>query len=278
MLIFLTLLVFIAACGQEEAKPVSTDETPEVEKTDSKPADSESEDDKSSSQKQSEWMEGQTGLEAQAEVTSIKFYKWLDESVGTETITVYAEIKNTSDTSIDAGRVNITYLDSGGGVIAVNDAQVSPRFINAGSTGYVSTEIEGSINDYEDLVDIQIEVSPEPFQDAEIVDFSTRDENLKIDTWGEESAKISVTGFFENDSDANFTEDDVSAVIVLYDAEDNFLASQTSHSDQSFSIDANDETSFEVGGGWPLPPEVGEKVDHTEVRAIGIENMDDYWW
>ncbi|HLR65699.1 MAG TPA: hypothetical protein VK105_00985, partial [Virgibacillus sp.] len=64
----------------------------------------------------------------------------------------------------------------------------------------------------------------------------------------------------------------------LYDKEDNFLAVESMYMDQEFSIDANGETSFEIGGGSPLPPEIREKVDRAEVKAIGIENMEDYWW
>lgn len=50
------------------------------------------------------------------------------------------------------------------------------------------------------------------------------------------------------------------------------------YSDQNFSLDANGETSFEIGGGSPLPSEVGENVDSVKVQAIGIEGMDNYWW
>lgn len=258
-LVFVILLAFMTACGEQDASQESSDskESAEVE------------DNEKSAEKEEK---------AEAEVTDIKYYQWLDESVDTETITVYAEIKNTSNTNIDTGRANITYLDSDGGVIAVNDSQISPRFLKEGSTGYISTEIEDGIEKYEDLDDVKIEVSPEPFQDAEIVEFTTKDEKLNVDTWGEESSKISVTGFFENESDINFTEDDTSAVIGMYDKDGNFLASESMYQGQDFSLDANGETSFEIAGGSPLPPEIGKKVDRAEVKAIGIENMDDHWW
>lgn len=75
----------------------------------------------------------------------------------------------------------------------------------------------------------------------------------------------------------NLSVEDTSAIIGLYDKDDNFLAAEGMYVDQEFSIKANDETSFEIGGGSPLPPEL-KKVDHAEVKAIGIENMDDYRW
>ena len=214
----------------------------------------------------------------EAEVKTIKYYEWLEEATGNETITVYAEIENTGDTNIDAGSAKITYLDADGGVIAVNESQISPRFIKAGSTGYVSANIEGDIDQYEDLGDVEIEVTPKPFLDAEIVEFTTKDEKLNVGIWREESAKISVTGFFENESDTNFIEDDTTAIVGLYDKDDNFLAAESMYQGQGFSLDPNGETSFEVAGGSPLPPEVGKEVDRAEVKAIGIENMEDYWW
>lgn len=235
-------------------------------------------DGKSSGEIQMENLEKQQEEEkAEAKVTDIQYYKWLDEAVDSETITVYAEIKNTGNANIDAGHAKITYLDSDGSVIAVNDAQISPRFLKGGSTGYISTEIEGGIDKYDDLDDIEIEVSPESFQDEEIVEFTTKDDNLNVDTWGQKSTKISVTGFLENESDIDFSEDDTSAIIGLYDEDGNFLAAESMYMGQEFSMDASGETSFEVGGGI-LPPEVGEKIDRAEVKAIGIENMDDYWW
>ena len=215
---------------------------------------------------------------AEAEVKAIKYYEWLEEAMDTQTITVYAEIENTGNTNIDAGWAKITYLDADGSVIAVNESQISPRFIKKGGTSYLSEEIEGDIEKYKDLDDVKIEVSPVPFLDAEIVEFTTRDEKLNIGTWGEKNAQISVTGFVENESDINFTEDDTSATIGLYDEDGEFLAAQSSSQGQGFSLDANGETSFEVAGGWPLPPEIGEKVERAEVKANGIENMDDYWW
>lgn len=217
-------------------------------------------------------------LEVDAEVTDINYYDWIDEAVDEETITVYAEVKNTNDVAISVESADVTYLDSDGGVIAVNDATVSPKFLNSGSVGYVSAEIEDDIDRFEDLNDVEIEVSPEAFDETDVVELTTKDDDLKIETWGNETSKISVTGYFENDSDVNLSEEDTNAIIGLYDEDDNFLAAEGMYVDQKFSIEANDETSFEIGGGSPLPPELKEKVDHAEVKAIGIENMDDYSW
>jgi len=255
-LIFTVLLVFIAACGNEDA---------------SSNAENNNNDD--------QYQEGVEEEKTEVEVTDVKYYKWIDEAVDSETITMYAEIKNTGDADVDAGYANLTFLDSAGNVISVQgDEQVSPRFMKKDSIGYISAEVENDIDKYDDLDKIEIEVSPEPFQDAEIVELKTKDTNLNVDNWGQEDSKISVTGFFENESNINFNEDDTSAIIGLYDKEDNFLAVESMYMDQEFSIDANGETSFEIGGGSPLPPEIREKVDRAEVKAIGIENMEDYWW
>lgn len=267
-ILFVILLVFLVACGNDKTNQPEEDEN-------------HPDDGKTSAEIQEEIMTEQEDIseeKAEVEVLDIKYYKWIDESVDEETITVYAAIKNTSNTSIDAGMVNVTYLDSNGSVISVNESQISPRFLNEGSTGYVSTEIEDDIDMFDDLDEVEVEVSPEPFQDAEIVEFTTKDEKLNVGTWGEDNSKTSVTGFLKNESDTNFAEDDTSAVIGLYDEDDNFIAAESMYQDQGFSIDANDETSFDIAGGSPLPPEIGEKVDRAEVKAIGIENMDDYWW
>lgn len=216
--------------------------------------------------------------EVEAEVKEVKYYKWLDEAVDEETITVYAEIENTNEIGISVDYVELTYLDSEGSVIAVNEAYVSPTFLNKGNIGYVATEIEDEIERFDDLEEVEINASATPADEIDIIDFKVKDDNLNVESWGQDSTKISVTGFFENESDISFDEEETEAIIGLYDEDDNFLAAEMLYSEQEFSIDANDETSFEIGGGSPLPPEVGEKIDHAEVKAVGDNSMDEDSW
>lgn len=253
--IFATILVFTVACSEQSTSQ------------------------ESNGNKESVVVQGNkdsTAEEAKAEVASVKYYKWLDEAVDSETITVYAEIKNTGDTDIYAGYAKLTFLDTNGKVISATSegGQIAPRIIKAGSVGYVSTEVHDDISKYEDLDKVEIEVSPETSQ-AEVIEFKTKDTNLNVGKWREENSKVSVTGFLENESDVDFSKDDTSAIIGLYDEDDNFLAAESMYIDQEFSIDAKGETSFEVGGGSPLPSVVGEKIKRAEVKAIGIENIDD---
>lgn len=110
----LLLTTLLAACGDDAATEENSNNPPEEEK--------------SSGEIQSENLEELE--EVNAEVTSIEYYQWLDPAIDTETITVYAEIRNTSDVPIDVVGANLTYLDTDGGVIAVNESQVRPRFLN----------------------------------------------------------------------------------------------------------------------------------------------------
>ncbi|MFD1066639.1 membrane lipoprotein lipid attachment site-containing protein [Oceanobacillus locisalsi] len=257
------LILLLAACSENDADSNNASDEPNQDV------------EKSSAEIQMENLEEQ---EATAEVNAIEHYQYMDEAISTETIAVYAEIENTSETVVDAGRADITYLDSDGGVISVGDSSITPSYLNPGEVGYVSTEIEGSIDEYENLEEIEIELSPMPVSKTEVVDFSTRDENFKVDTWGKESADISVTGFLENDTDIDFTEDDTTGAIGIYDSDDNFIAAESIYMDQNYSLGANGETSFEFGGGTSLPPIIKDNADHANVRAVGIEGMDDVQW
>jgi len=252
----------MVACGQteDETSAAKDSEKQTLEETESE------------NLSQSEWMEQQEGVEAKAEVTDIKYYKWLDESVDTETITVYAEIKNTGDIDIMAGDAKLTFLDSDGSVVSATSdgGTITPEFIKKGSVGYVAMEVYDDISKYEDLDKVEIEISPLPYH-GEVVEFKTKDTNLNVGKWGDTNSEISVTGFFENESDIDFNNEETTAIMGLYDENDNFLAAESMYMGQEFSIDANNETSFEVGGGSPLPPEIGEKVDHAEVKAIGTK-------
>jgi len=235
-------------------------------------------DGKTSAEIQEEIMAEQDDIpsEITTEVLDVKYYNWLDESVDEETITVYAEIENTSNISIHVDSVDVTYLDSDGSVIAVNEAYVSPGYLKEGSIGYLATEIEDDIERFKDLDEVDIEVMAMPFTDGEVVELDVIDNKLNVDTWGEKSAKVSVTGFLKNESDISFDEEETNAMIGLYDKDNNFLAAELMYSDQEFSVDAGKETSFEFGGGSPLPPAVREKTDHAEVNAIGIQNEEEY--
>lgn len=255
-LVFAILLVFIAACGSDNASG-------DTENTNN---DNETEEDSEEEK-------------AKAEVTDSKYYKWLDESVDSETITVYAEVKNTGNIDIKTGNAKMTFLDSNGSVISSTSdgGIIKPGFLKKGEIGFVAAEVYDDISKYDDLDNVEIELSPEPFRDAEIVDLKVKDTKLNIDKWRSDNSKINVTGFLKNESDINLNNDDTTAIMGLYDEDENFLAAEAMYQGQEFSIEANGEASFEVGGG-PLPPEVGEEVDHAKVKAIGIENMDDYWW
>jgi|GEM_PF-7094447 len=216
---------------------------------------------------------------AEASVNKVTYYKWNDEAVDEETITAYAEIKNTSDIPIDAGKAKVTFLDSNGNVISVlGDERISPRYINKGELGYISAEIESDIEEFNDLDKIEVEVSPEPFYGSEIIELNTEELKVNKGTWGQKSTKIGAVGFLRNNSEIDFTKDETSAAIAAYDKDDNFLAVETIYIDQDFSIDAKSKTSVELGGGSPLPPEVGEKFDHGKVKAIGIQGMDEFSW
>lgn len=219
----------------------------------------------------------ETNQKVEAKVIDSKYYRWTDESVDTETITVYAEVKNTGDTDIRPGDAKLTFLDTNGRVISsTSDERISPSFLKKGATGYISAEIEGDVEKYKDLDEVDFELSPEPFKEG-IVEFDSEDTNLNIEVWGETNASISMTGFLINDSDIDFNNDETSATLGFYDKDNNFLASQSMFSGQNFKLDAKGKTSFDIAGGSPLPPEVGKKVDHAEVKAIGVENMDEIY-
>src|SRR5699024_5908087 len=141
---------------------------------------------------------------------------------------------------IIAGDAKLTFLDTDGSVISSTSdgGQIKPGYIKKGGIGYVSAEVYDDISKYDDLDKVEIEVSPEAYQD-EIVEFKNKDTNLNVDKWGKESSSISVTGFLENESDIDFNDEETTAVIGLYDEDDNFLAAESMYMDQEFSIDAN---------------------------------------
>ena len=214
---------------------------------------------------------------AEAEVVDIIHYKWFNDSIEQETITVYAEIKNTSDTDIDGGVVDLTYLDSKGNVIAENISQIVPFFLKEGGTGYISSEAEGDMGDYKDLAEVKIEASPVVFQETEIVEFTIKDQILDVSTWeeGGDNTQVYVSGLIENKSDLNFNEKETMAIVGLYDKADKFVGVSGMYSYQAISVKANASTSFEIGGE-PLPPEMGQKADYAKVEAVGTKNMGDY--
>lgn len=209
------------------------------------------------------------------ELVDYTYYEWTDQSVGEETITVYAEVKNTSEVDVAPGYVDVTYLDSEDSVISVNEAFMLPSYIKAGGTGYLSTEIEDDISEFNDLDDIQFEFFPESAEDELVFELDVKKQELKFDDFGEDGTAISVVGFIENDTDMDFGKDDTAAVVGLYDSEDNFVAVEEMYSDQGISVEADNETSFKLGSGSPLPNELADLVDHAKVTSIAYENNDE---
>lgn len=236
-------------------------------------------DGKSSAEKQQDWVDKQK-QQTKAKVIDSKYYKWKDESVGEKVMNVYAEIKNTGETTIDAGDAKVTFLDSDGSVISSTseDGDVMPVTIKKGDTGYVSMDIDDP-DEYKDLDKVKVKLSPKPAQDdGDPTNLKAKNVNMKkLDNWGKNSA-VKVTGFLENNSDNDFDKESTEVVAGLYDKDDNFLAAQSVYQGQEVSVDANDESSFEVGDGVPLPSEVVSNVDHVKVVATGTDYGDDEDW
>ena len=218
-----------------------------------------------------------TDAEMETKIKSVKHYKWLDESLDQETITVYAEVENTGDISIKLDEVKITYLDKDGSVISSSsdEGPALPEYIEKGDTGYIRAEIEGDVDDYDNLDKIDIELSPK-LTDEEIVKLKPKKTKENIDTWSDTNTRVGMTGFLENDSDIDLNKEEINAAVGVYDKNDELIAVESFYDGQEISIDAKSESSFEFGNGMPLPPEVKEKADHLELKAIGVSGEDFY--
>src|SRR5699024_9978205 len=222
-------------------------------------------------------LPNETESKIETKIKSIKHYKWLDESLDQETITVYAEVENTGDTSVILNDVKITYLDKDGSVIssASDEGPSLPGYLEEGDTGYISAEIEGDVEEYSDLDKIDIELAPEP-TDKKIVKLNPKKTKENIGTWSDTNSSVGITGFLENESNIKFDKEEIDAAIGIYDKNDELIAVESFYDGQEISIDAKDESSFEFGNGIPLPPEIKEKADYFKLKAIGVSGEDFY--
>lgn len=204
------------------------------------------------------------------EVGSVKHYNWTDQSTDDDKVTVYAEIINNSDVTVVTDLVNVTYKDSEDGVLAVEGVSPSYDYLKPGDKTYIISE-----NDepevLENFSDIEVNASFVDASDTDIVEFSISDEKMKVDIWGESNSKVGITGYIQNNSDTDFSDDEIYVSIGLYDKDSNLIGVENVYVGQDIKLDANEKRGFEFGGGSYLPDEIKDEIDHIEINSIGIK-------
>ena len=208
--------------------------------------------------------------EVQVDVTEKVFYKWNDESIGgMEQITFYAKIENTGNKPVDVMDTKLTYTDNDGGVIGTMEnsdlfMNIHPSVIAPGQSSYVAISLDGG-ESFDNLKDITVEVKP--VESENVVELKTDKVNVKKS--GEWGGSLGVTGYIKNETDK--PADQVQLAAALYDKEGKFLGALLPGSDQSFQVDANGETSFDLG----IPGFPSDQVENVE-KAEVISSYIDY--
>lgn len=204
------------------------------------------------------------------EVSDEVIYTWNDASIGDmEQVSFYAKINNTGDKPVDVMDTKLTYKDSSGGVIGTLEnsdlfMNIHPSVIGPGQTSYIAIKLD-SDESFKDLKEVTVDVNPVEF-DGDVVELKTDKVNVKkSDEWG---GDVGVTGYIKNETDK--PADQVQLASALYDKDGNFLGALLPGSDQSFQVDANGETSFDLGiPGFPSD-QVGN-VEKAEVISTYID-------
>lgn len=206
----------------------------------------------------------------QVDVTEKLFYKWNDESIGSmEQITFYAKIENTGNKPVDVMDTKLTYMDNDGGVIGTMEnsdlfMNIHPSVIAPGQSSYIAISLDGG-ESFDNLKDITVEVNPVESED--VVNLKTDKVNVvKSDEWG---GDVGVTGFIVNETDKKA--DSIQVAAALYDKEGKFLGALLPGSDQSFQVEANNQTSFDLG----IPGFPSDQVENVE-KAEVISSYVDY--
>lgn len=209
-----------------------------------------------------------TNQEVKSDVMEKVFYKWNDESIGgMEQIVTYAVIKNTGKVDADITQTKITYLDSKGDVIGNTTANamytnLSPSILKPGDIAYLAIN-DDSGEEFNDLKDVTVEVSPLPYELGVNKLESTNSKVIKkvFDSEG----SVNVTGFLHNKGDVDATA--IEAAAGLYDKNDKFLGAVLLSSDDTTTVNAGKKSSIDLGIP-SFPFEQIKNVDHAEIKAI----------
>ena len=220
---------------------------------------------------QSEWKDQNEASpeENEVEVTDKVFYRWKDESIGdAPQIVTYAVIKNTGKTDADVAETKITYLDSKGDVIANTQANemytnLSPSVLEPGDVAYLAINDDLG-EEFDDLKDVEVEVSPIPVDMGVNKLESTNSKVIKTDDWG---GSVNVTGFVHNKSDMDAM--DIQIAAGLYDKENKFLGALLKSSDDSTTVQSGKKSSVDLGVP-SFPSNMIKEIDHAEIKAISF--------
>jgi len=210
-------------------------------------------------------------VEVQVEVTDHVYYKWNDESIGNmEQITFYAKIENTGNKPVDVMDTKLTYKNNDGSVIGTMEnsdlyMNIHPSVIAPGQSSYIAISVDGD-ESFKDFKEVTVDVKPVEF-DGDVVELKTDKVNVKkSDEWG---GMVGVTGYIKNETDK--PADQVQLASALYDKEGKFIGALLPGSDQSFQVEANGETSFDLG----IPGFPSDQVENVE-KAEVISSYVDY--
>lgn len=273
---FLLMVIFTAACGENESSANENDavnDSGQVEQTG---------DDQSAPEKE----------EVSVEIEDQFFKRFTDGGTGMESVGVYAELKNTGDVPADVPYVEATLYDKDDNVLSVSDAQqtlaegslLSPTTIEPDSSSYIALKMDYE-EKFDDLDHIDIDYEADPayedgYESLDVDKVNVMGEADKYDDMGKERddfdenpiSDMDITLILKNTYDEDLNHE---VGIGLYDKDDELIGTMIDldYVDVDYSIEANSDKNVEVTGSLPVDI---DKVDHAEVEAIGVENTEDY--
>jgi len=274
LLVFASLLIFLAACGDE---------------TSTEPSEQSSDDVNEERDEVKESDETEKEKEVSVEVADQFHEKFLNNSYGMDSIGVYAELKNTGEDPVIVPSVEVTLYDSEDNVLGVNNSSegggspISPYVVDSNGSGYVTIIIDYE-DKYEGLDHIDIDYEAEVIDASEIGELDVEKVNLLEGEKHEDDDAMSTSEISSEQADVTFElknngdEDlDYMVGIGLYDEGDEFLGSMidVDYIDVDYTVGSKDTKSVEVIDELPVNM---DDVERVEVEAIGIKSENDDDW
>lgn len=281
-LMFLLLLLFMAACGDSGSTSDEGTSNAEAEQAD-RDEQEQTDDQTANSEKPS------------VEIKDKHFEKFSQYGDGSpDTVGVYAELKNTGDIPASVNNAEVILYDEEDNVLSTDDAQdtltegslIAPNIMDAGNSGYIAFDIDYE-EKFDDLDHVEIEYEPFPVEKSDVIKLKSEKVNVmgekddldesfeKRDDFDEHPlSKADITFNLENEHDENY---DYEVGIGLYDKDDNLLATMIDmdYTDVDYTVEAKGGKNVEVKETLPIDI---DKVDHAKVYATGaIPDEDEDW-
>ncbi|WP_313431728.1 FxLYD domain-containing protein [Siminovitchia terrae] len=268
-LLALLLVSFtLAACGSESANKEKGNSTKsEKEEISSNEDETKDAEDKSSAERQAEYMAKQTDTMEDMEDVDIlisleKVYLWQDESTDIPWINYYAIIENDSDKTVDVRNASVTYYDEDDNVLEVSDQGIDfhPYVLDPGEVAVVSVYEPAGDIDLNTKVKAELAIEPTPS--------SGKVHWLDVDgvNGKKESTGLEVVGKITNNNDLKA--EDIEIAVVVFDENEDLLGTLESGTD--VGLQPGKSTGFKAFTP-PFPDKAAKDASEYDAAAYWIE-------